>query len=56
MASKRKPFVARVKTRTAFDLFAAFIADLLSGAIKATHMVIGGSKHKPTISYDDPNG
>ena len=56
MASARKHFKATVKTRNAPETFAAFIADLLSGAVKATKMFVTGPANKPTIEYDDPNG
>lgn len=56
MASRRKPYKPKVKTRSAEEVFNEFIKDLLSGTIKATKLVVGGSKNKPQLEYDDPNG
>lgn len=56
MASKRKAYSPKGKPRSPAETFNEFIKDLLSGAIKATKMVVGGSPRKPDITYDDPNG
>lgn len=56
MASKKKQFKPKVKAHSRAETFAAFMADLLSGAIVATRMYVTGSANKPTIEYDDPNG
>lgn len=56
MATRRKTFAARIKTRTAAQLFNEFIKDLLSGTIKATKLLVTGTPRKPVLRYDDPNG
>lgn len=56
MASKRKAYRAKTKTRTPQELFGAFMRDLLSGVIAATKLLVTGTPHKPDLSYDDPNG
>lgn len=56
MATRRKTFTPRVKTRTAAQLFNEFIKALLAGTITATKLVVAGTARKPELRYDDPNG
>ena len=57
MASARKPFNPKGKAPSLAHLFAAFIADLLLGDVRATalHVVDQGNGRK-RLEYDDPNG
>jgi hypothetical protein len=56
MASRRKDFTPRRKAKRAEALFNEFIKDLMEGVITASRLIVQGTKKKPKLRYDDPNG
>lgn len=57
MAQRRKRFRPAVKVRRSEDVYAAFIAAVLSGDIQAIKLIVaGGTPRRPEFTYDDPNG
>lgn len=57
MASARKKFNPKGKVKTDIDMYNAFLADLLSGAIVAAKLVESRKGNGDLdLDYDDPNG
>lgn len=57
MASARKKFKPKKNAPDTRRTYAAFIGDLLDGAIRATKLIEGqDGQGRPDFEYDDPNG
>lgn len=53
----RKTFIPKGKTPTDAHRYAAFVADLLDGTVKATKLIESrDGSGKLVLEYDDPNG
>lgn len=56
MATARKAFTPKGKTPTEAHVYAAFIADVLDGTVKANKLIESRNAGKLALEYDDPNG
>jgi len=57
MATRRKSFKAKREAPSDKHQYAAFIADLLDGTVKASKLVESrDGRGRLVLDYDDPNG
>jgi len=57
MASRRKPFSPSVRAKRDAQLYAASIAALLDGTVKADKLIeTRDGRGRLRLAYDDPNG
>ncbi len=56
MATRRKRFTPPERTRRPEQVYAAFIARLLDGTVKADKLIERRNDKRVELTYDDPNG